>query len=112
MSMYKTRHDINELREKAKMLSDDIEYFTREAAECGNEDEARFMQRMTSQLEHEQDLMNQLADSWSAREMGSQVAFTMFDCFLASPPPDSLKVAGQAIELVTSRFIPKTDWKH
>jgi ElaB/YqjD/DUF883 family membrane-anchored ribosome-binding protein len=112
MSMYKTRHDINELREKAKMLDDDIEHLTNSAATCGSDNDARFLQRLTSQLEHEQDLMNQLADSWHAREMGSQLAFTASDCLHTSPPPDTLKVAEQAIELVASGFTPKTDWKH
>lgn len=112
MSMHKTRHDINELREKARMLGDDIEHFNRLIESCGNDNDARFLQRLTSQLEHEQDLMYQLADSWHAREMGSQLAFTASDCLHTSPPPDTLKVAEQAIELVASGFTPKTDWKH
>jgi CHAD domain-containing protein len=109
--MYKTRHDINQLRTQAKTLDDDIEHFTAAAETCSSP-ESTFLHRLITQLQHEQDLMNQLADSWSAREMGSQVAFAMADCFQASPAPDTLEVAEQAIELVTSRFIPKTSWKH
>ena len=110
--MYKTRHDITQLREQAEMLNEYIEYFKKEAEATTSEQDAAFNRRMLAQLEHEQDLMFQLADSWHARETGSQMAFAIFDCFSTIPPTNQFEVTDQALELLKSRFLTKNDWKH
>lgn len=109
--MYKTRHDINQLRQQAEMLNDDIKYFR--SQEASHDGEAAFFTKMATQLEHEQNLMQRLADCWQARLMGQRMMFTIDDQMNAAPAPDAYTVAGQAIDLVQSTLDSKTDkWIH